>query len=133
VYRNYSAPLVASFSLLTQSHQTYTIHNLSTETHAYNVRVILTVQNQSSVENIKELKTYKSEFNFLFFSVESKFISLESKLKKYSNCKRDFFRNKFVTTLLSNLFFFFSASTLKNTRHKLTALFARTRSISFMY
>jgi hypothetical protein len=32
---------------------------LSTETHAYNVRVILTVQNQSSVENIKELKTYK--------------------------------------------------------------------------
>ncbi|KAJ3620852.1 hypothetical protein MTP99_004765 [Tenebrio molitor] len=59
VYRNYSAPLVASFSLLTQSHQTYTIHNLSTETHAYNVRVILTVQNQSSVENIKELKTYK--------------------------------------------------------------------------
>jgi hypothetical protein len=61
VYKNYSALLVVSLSLLAQS-QMYTIHNLSTETHAYNIRVILTVQNQSCVENIKELKTYKSEY-----------------------------------------------------------------------
>jgi hypothetical protein len=62
VYKNYSAPLVVSLSLLAQS-QMYTIHNLSTETHAYNIRVILTVQNQSCMENIKQLKTYKSEYN----------------------------------------------------------------------
>jgi hypothetical protein len=57
VYINVSSLQV--FSGLIVENQTFEINNLSTTTHAYNIRVILIAQNQSIVTNVPQLLTYK--------------------------------------------------------------------------
>ncbi|CAH1380816.1 unnamed protein product [Tenebrio molitor] len=58
IYKNFSDPKLATLSTIYRSH-IYKISNLTTKTHAYNIRVILMVQNKSFTVGIPELTTFR--------------------------------------------------------------------------
>jgi hypothetical protein len=59
IYKNFSDPELVTLSTTYRSH-IYRISNLTTKTHAYNIRVILMVQNKSFTVDIPELTTFRS-------------------------------------------------------------------------
>ncbi|XP_068902347.1 uncharacterized protein [Tenebrio molitor] len=58
IYKNFSDPELVTLSTTYRSH-IYRISNLTTKTHAYNIRVILMVQNKSFTVDIPELTTFR--------------------------------------------------------------------------